>query len=97
MLSQYSIKICGNNPYRWYISFKQTEPLSLTRIKSILAKENYQTLASTQSVMVFQSNSIRLTWHSHGLLQVDYIDKQKQNIQSVDDLVNQLIHLVSQE
>ena len=95
MLSHYSVKICDTNPYRWYVSFKQNKPVNLRKVRLILEKNRYQTLASTPTVMVFQSDSNKLTWHSHGLLQVDFIDQQRHEINSVEDFVNSNVDIVT--
>ncbi len=94
MVFSYSIKKCDKNPFRWYISFKQTKPFSLRKIKQVLERNSYRTLATTPTVMVFESNSLRLTWNSYGLLQVDFNDIQERNVNIVDGFVVELLGLL---
>lgn len=47
--------------------------------------------------MVFRSISVRLTWHSHGLLQVDYNDKQERMVETVENFVEELLGFVYPE
>jgi hypothetical protein len=95
--STFSVKICDNNPYRWYISFNLTKPFSLGTIRQSLEAKSYRTLASTPSVMVFRSDDVKLTWNSHGLLQVDFNDKQKRSVNTVEDYIKDLIKFIYPE
>ncbi|MHA1993283.1 MAG: hypothetical protein ACW97Z_01960 [Candidatus Hodarchaeales archaeon] len=91
MSPNFSVKICDNNPSRWYISFKQVKQFSLGTIKHNLEKISYQTLASTPTVMVFRSDDVKLTWHSHGLLQVDFNDEQERLVHNVEAYIKELL------
>ena len=95
MPTNFLVKICDNNPYRWYVSFNRTKPFSLRTIKHNLERNSYQTLASTPTVMVFRSESVRLTWNSHGLVQMDFSDRQVRKITIVEKFVKELLELVS--
>ncbi|MHA1975935.1 MAG: hypothetical protein ACW98F_11450 [Candidatus Hodarchaeales archaeon] len=97
MSTKFSVKICDYNPFRWYISFNITKPFSLGKIKHSLEQKSYRTLASTPTVMVFRSKSVQLTWNSHGLLQVDFNDKQLQKKDAVEDFVKELLEFVYQD
>jgi len=92
--STFSVNICDNNPYRWYVSFNRTKPFALDIIKRSLEKISYRTLASTPTVVVFQSDDVKLTWHSHGLLQIDFNDKQERLTTTVEDYIKKLLEFV---
>ena len=60
-------------------------------IKEILEQENYSTLAATPNIMVFRGKDVKLTWHSQGLVQIDYYDRKIQNEKHVITFVQNLI------
>jgi len=91
MSHTFSVKICDKNPYRWYISFSLSKPFSMKDIKETLEQENYSTLATTSNIMVFRGQDVKLTWHSQGLIQIDYYDKKIQTEQHITTFVQQLI------
>ncbi len=86
-----STKRCSNNPYRWYISFKASKPSSMQLVLQSLKKRHYQVLATTPSISVFQSKGIRLTWHTHGLIQVDSYNSILQNPQDIEQLIKEIL------
>ena len=91
MSRSFSVRRCDKNSHRWYISFSLSKPFSLTNIREALEKDNYSTLAVTPSVMVFRGKTVKLTWHSQGLIQIDYYDAKIQNEKHVYSFVEQLI------
>jgi len=74
MSQAFSVRKCDKNAHRWYISFSLSKPFLMTNIKEALEKDHYSTLAVTPSVMVFRGKTMKLTWHSQGLIQIDYYD-----------------------
>ena len=64
----------------------------MKNIKKALEQENCSTLATTPNIMVFRGKDVKLTWHSQGLIQIDYYDKKIQNehhiITFMQDLLN---------
>ncbi len=91
MSHPFSVRICDKNPHRWYISFSMSKPFSMKDIKEVLEQKKYSTLAATPSIMVFRGKNVKITWHSQGLIQVDYYDKKKQSEQDIITFVEQLI------
>ncbi len=87
----FSVKICDKNSHRWYISFSPPKPFIMADIKEALEKDNYSTLATTPNIMVFSGKNVKLTWHSQGLIQIDYHDRKIQNEQHVITFVQHLI------
>jgi len=51
-------------------------------------------LASTPSIMVFRINNSRLTWHSQGLIQIDYSDRKKREQRVICDYIEKLIKII---
>jgi hypothetical protein len=94
MTITFSVKNCDTNPQRWYINFNLLKPFLLSEIKTALERNDYQTLASTPSIMVFRLNNTRLTWHSQGLIQVDYSDRKKKEKTVVCDYIENLIQII---
>jgi hypothetical protein len=94
MTITFSVKMCDTNPQRWYVNFSLPKPFILSEIKTVLERNSYQTLASTPSIMVFRLNNIRLTWHSQGLIQVDYSDRKKREETVVYDYIKKLIQII---
>ena len=90
----FSVKECDTNPQRWYVNFNLSQPFILPKIKFALERNDYQTLASTHSIMVFRLNNVRLTWHSQGLIQVDYSDQKERNNGVVSDFIESLIQII---
>ena len=90
----FSVKICDKNPQRWYVNFNLSKPFILSDIKTTLERNDFQTLASTPSIMVFRQNNIRLTWHSQGLIQVDYTDRIKRGKIIVSNYIEDLIQII---
>ncbi len=91
MQNAFSVRICDKNPHRWYISFPLSKPFSMVDIKEALEKDNYSTLATTPNIMVFRGKNVKMTWHSQGLVQIDYYDRKIQNEQHVITFVQHLI------
>jgi hypothetical protein len=91
MSHAFSVKICDKNPHRWYISFSLSKPFSMKDIKNTLEKENYSTLATTPNIAVFRGKHVKLTWHSQGLIQIDYYDSELQNKSHVIAFVKTII------
>ncbi|MHA1236623.1 MAG: hypothetical protein ACTSR4_05355 [Candidatus Hodarchaeales archaeon] len=91
MSHTFSVRICDKNPHRWYISFSLSKPFSMKNIKETLEQEGYSTLATTPNIMVFRGKDVKLTWHSQGLIQIDYYDKKIQNEQHIITFVQVII------
>jgi len=91
MSHTFSVRLCDKNPHRWYISFSLSKPFSMQKIKETLEQENYSTLASTPNIMVFRGKEVKLTWHSQGLIQIDYYDRKMQKEQRIVKFVQRLI------
>jgi hypothetical protein len=91
MPNAFSVRLCDKNPNRWYISFSLSKPFLMANIKEALEKDNYSTLATTPNIMVFRGKNIKMTWHSQGLIQIDYYDRKIQNEQHVITFVQDLI------
>ena len=87
----FSVRICDKNPHRWYVSFSLSKPFLLADIKVTLEENNYSTLATTPNIMVFRGKNVKLTWHSQGLIQIDYYDRNIQNEKHVITFVQHLI------
>ena len=97
MVVSFSVKICDKNPQRWYINFEITKPFPMHRVKQALEKKQYQTLASTPSIMVFGLKTIRITWHSQGLIQIDYSDQKERDPSSVELFIKELLQIIDIE
>jgi len=63
----------------------------MKNIKETLEQEGYSTLATTPNIMVFRGKDVKLTWHSQGLIQIDYYDKKIQNEQHIITFVQVII------
>lgn len=63
----------------------------MKKIKETLEQESYSTLATTPNIMVFRGEDVKLTWHSQGLIQIDYYDRKIQNEKHVITFVQNLI------
>lgn len=87
---KFIVKRCSNNPSRWYVSFKSLKQFKLSIVEETLVKLNYKVLTTTPSVMVFKSQKIRLTWHSHGLIQVDLYELNIETTERIEQLINQI-------
>ena len=87
----FSVRICDKNPHRWYASFSLSKPFLLADIKVALEEDNYSTLATTPNIMVLRGKNVKMTWHSQGLIQIDYYDRKKQNEHHVITFVQDLI------
>ncbi len=88
---KFIVNRCSNNPSRWYISFKSLKQLRLSKVEETLVKMNYKVLTTTPSVMVFKSQKLRLTWHSHGLIQVDLYDLNIETTEGIEQLINEIL------
>ncbi len=93
----FSVNICDTNPQRWYVNFNLSKPFPMPYVKKALEKNHYQTLASTPSIMVFRLDTIRLTWHSQGLIQVDYSDQKKRSSSIVEVFIKRLLQIINIE
>jgi hypothetical protein len=60
-------------------------------IKQMLEKQQYQVLATTPNVNVFRNKEVRLTWHSHGLIQVDLYNHKLQSAKNIEQLINEIL------
>lgn len=60
-------------------------------IKEALEQEKYSTLAATPNIMVFRGKNVKITWHSQGLIQIDFYDIKMQSEQNIITFVEQLI------
>ncbi|MFX0172113.1 MAG: hypothetical protein ACFE9L_09345, partial [Candidatus Hodarchaeota archaeon] len=60
-------------------------------IKQMLEKQQYQVLAATPNVNVFRNNEVRLTWHSHGLIQVDLYNQNLHSVKNIEQLINDIL------
>ena len=91
MSQSFSVKKCDKNSHRWYISFSLSKPFLMMEIRKILEKDNYSTLASSPNIMVFRGKNVKFTWHSQGLIQIDYYEREIQKEQHVIAFVQNLI------
>lgn len=88
---KFIVNRCSNNPSRWYVSFKSLIQLRLSKVEETLVKMNYKVLTTTPSVMVFKSQKLRLTWHSHGLIQVDLYELNIETTEGIEQLINEIL------
>jgi hypothetical protein len=87
-----SIARCSKNPQRWYVSFPNvSEPFHMPTIRQLLEKRQYQVLANTPNVNVFRNKEVRLTWHSHGLIQVDLYNHELQSVKNIEHLIKEIL------
>ena len=92
-----SVKRCSNNPRRWYVSFNASKPSSMQLVLQSLEKRHYQVLASTPSISVFQSKGTHLTWHTHGLIQVDTNNTILQNPQDIEQFIKEILKATTED
>ncbi|MHA2075892.1 MAG: hypothetical protein ACW97X_14825 [Candidatus Hodarchaeales archaeon] len=88
---KFSVNQCSNNPSRWYVSFNSENIFQLSIVEQALVKLNYKVLTITPSIMVLKSENVRLTWHSHGLIQVDLYDLHIETSEGIEQLINEIL------
>ena len=92
-----AVKRCSNNPRRWYVSFNASNPFSMQLVLQSLEKQHYQVLASSPSISVFQSKGTRLTWHTHGLIQIDSSNSILQNPQDIEQFIKEILMATTED
>ncbi|MHA1213835.1 MAG: hypothetical protein ACTSPG_00880 [Candidatus Hodarchaeales archaeon] len=91
-LLNFEISQCTKNPRRWYVYLKIKRPFDLEKVNTHLQGLNYSRLIDTPSVSVFRSESIKLTWHRRGLIQLDTNKDISFSKADIEQLIKQILN-----